>query len=237
MLAAAALGIWIAPPATALELPPIAAVQPSDNQALADAVAGRLRDCGLHQFNIDVHAQEGSVELSGTVINADQRELALQAVRSVPGVTQLLDRLAVGGPLTQVQAVAPPPTPFAPGAGPVLGPMPSEARPITPPAANPAAKGGAPMDPVPVYQAPAPHDLTPPKMPPYAWPTYAPYNNYSRVAYPEAYPYNAWPYIGPMYPFPKVPLGWRAVKLEWEDNHWWYSKTATRHDWWRVKYW
>ena len=80
-------------------------------------------------------------------------------------------------------------------------------------------------------------DLNPPKMPPYAWPTYAPYNNFARVAYPEAYPYNAWPYIGPVYPFPKVPLGWRSVKLEWQDGYWWFSKVATKYDWWRLKYW
>ena len=72
-----------------------------------------------------------------------------------------------------------------------------------------------------------PYDLNPPKMPPYAWPTYAPYNNYSRVASPMAYPYNAFPFIGPQYPFPKVPLGWRSVKLELEDGYWWFSKTAS----------
>ena len=74
-------------------------------------------------------------------------------------------------------------------------------------------------------------------MPPYAWPTYAPYNNYSRVAYPEQYPYEAWPFIGPMYPFPKVPLGWRSIQLTWRDGYWWYGKNATPHDWWRVRYW
>jgi len=73
-------------------------------------------------------------------------------------------------------------------------------------------------------------------MPPYAWPTYAPYNNVSRVAYPELYPPQAFPFIGPMYPFPKVPLGWRSVQLKWEDGHWWYGRTATGHDWWRVRY-
>jgi hypothetical protein len=73
-------------------------------------------------------------------------------------------------------------------------------------------------------------------MPPYAWPTYAPYNNYSRVAYPEAYPMNAWPFIGPIHPFPKVPLGWRSVKLEWDDGYWWFSRTATKHDWWRLRF-
>ena len=83
----------------------------------------------------------------------------------------------------------------------------------------------------------APYDLNPPRMPPYAWPTYAPYNNYSRVAYPNEYPYSAFPYIGPMYPFPKVPLGYRAIKLEWENGHWWYGRTATKRDYWMVRYW
>ena len=92
---------------------------------------------------------------------------------------------------------------------------------------------------MPIFQAPAPspYDLNPPKMPPYAWPTYAPYNNYSRVAYPLAYPYNAWPFIGPNYPFPKVPLGWRSVKLEFDDGYWWFSKTATKYNWWHLRYW
>jgi len=76
-----------------------------------------------------------------------------------------------------------------------------------------------------------------PTLPPYAWPTYAPYNNVSRVGYPTAYPYNAFPFIGPFYPFPKVPLGWRSVNLTWEDGHWWYGRTSTPHDYWRVRFW
>jgi hypothetical protein len=80
-------------------------------------------------------------------------------------------------------------------------------------------------------------DVNPPRMPPYAWPTYAPYNNYSRVAYPEAYPAHAWPFIGPIHPFPKVPLGWRSVKLEWDDGYWWFSQVGTKHSWWKLRYW
>jgi hypothetical protein len=79
--------------------------------------------------------------------------------------------------------------------------------------------------------------MMPPPLPPYAWPTYAPYNNFSRVAYPTAYPYEAFPYIGPYYPFPKVPPGWRSVKLEWDDGYWWFSKTANKHNWWKVRFW
>ena len=32
-------------------------------------------------------------------------------------------------------------------------------------------------------------------------------------------------------------FGWRSVKLQWEDGYWWFSKTATKYDWWRLKYW
>ena len=78
---------------------------------------------------------------------------------------------------------------------------------------------------------------TPPPMPPYAWPSYAPYNNFLRVATPLAYPYNSFPYIGPEYPFPKIPLGWRSVTLEWDDNHWFFSPGSTGQDWWRLRYW
>ena len=81
------------------------------------------------------------------------------------------------------------------------------------------------------------HALAPPSLPPYAWPTYAPYNNYSRVGYPEEYPHAAFPFIGPFYPFPKVPLGYRAIKLEWEDGHWWYGRNKTRRDFWSARYW
>src|SRR5205823_5498324 len=102
----------------------------------------------------------------------------------------------------------------------------------------PTAEMPAP-EPVPVAPVPgaAPADVNPPRMPPYAWPTFAPYNNFSRVAYPLAYDYAQWPFIGPVYPFPKVPPGWRSVKLEWEDGHWWFSKVACPHDWWRLRYW
>jgi hypothetical protein len=99
-------------------------------------------------------------------------------------------------------------------------------------------KNGMP-EPAPIYRAPIPaySTLNPPYMPPYAWPNYAPYNNFSRVAYPTAYPYHSWPFIGPVYPYPKVPPGWRAVKLEWDDGYWWFSRVAHPHDWWKLRFW
>jgi hypothetical protein len=60
-----------------------------------------------------------------------------------------------------------------------------------------------------------------PSMPNYAWPSYASYPNYAALTYPRQYSPTAWPYIGPFYPYPQVPLGWRKVTLEWDDG-WWF---------------
>ena len=66
--------------------------------------------------------------------------------------------------------------------------------------------------------APARYDQ--PNMPGYAWPSYASHPNYAAVTYPKQYSPTAWPYIGPFYPYPQVPLGWRKVTLEWDDGWW-----------------
>ena len=60
-----------------------------------------------------------------------------------------------------------------------------------------------------------------PNLPNYAWPGYAAHPNYAQVAYPTEYSPSAWPFIGPFYPYPQVPLGWRRVSLEWDDG-WWF---------------
>ena len=51
------------------------------------------------------------------------------------------------------------------------------------------------------------------QMPGYAWPSYASYPNYAALTYPQQYSPTAWPYIGPFYPYPQVPLAWRKVAL------------------------
>jgi hypothetical protein len=233
---AAAAGLWMTLPLLAQEparfqtereqaLTPRSEL--SANQRLADTIAEQLRQNGqLHHYRIDVAFTDGSVELTGAVADQPQREEALRIVQGVPGVEHVLDHLSVGseGAVTTVQAQTPIPLP-APK--PELAPRRAENGPETSVEPVPSLYG----------QSPSSYDANQPHMPPYAWPTYAPYNNYSRVAYPEAYPYGAWPFIGPVYPFPKIPLGWRSVKLEWQDGHWWFSKVATKHDWWRIKYW
>jgi len=60
-----------------------------------------------------------------------------------------------------------------------------------------------------------------PSLPGHAWPSYSAYPNYGAVSYPNQYSATAWPYIGPFYPYPQVPLGWRKVMLEWDDGWWW----------------
>ena len=87
--------------------------------------------------------------------------------------------------------------------------------------AQPMAPQGAPAY-VPGMQSQPPgayYDQ--PSMPGYAWPSYASHPNYSAVTYPTQYSPTAWPYIGPFYPYPQVPLGWRKVTMEWDDG-WWY---------------
>lgn len=82
---------------------------------------------------------------------------------------------------------------------------------------------GAPLPanvPAPIA-GPAPAYYDQPNMPNYSWPSYAAYPNYAAVTYPKQYSPTAWPYIGPFYPYPQVPLGWRKVTLEWDDG-WWF---------------
>jgi hypothetical protein len=105
-----------------------------------------------------------------------------------------------------------------------------------------ATKAGMPVQdaaggPLPAYVAgpqggvgPARYDQ--PHMPNHAWPAYAASPNYAAVTYPRQYSPSAWPYIGPFYPYPQVPLGWRKVTMEWDDG-WWYldfdDKGGHRH--------
>ena len=59
-----------------------------------------------------------------------------------------------------------------------------------------------------------------PSLPGYAWPTYAAHPNFAAVTYPRQYSPSAWPYVGPFYPYPQVPLGWRNATLRWDDGWW-----------------
>jgi hypothetical protein len=89
---------------------------------------------------------------------------------------------------------------------------------------DPMGGGMGGMSPAPMSHVPAATgqavSYDNPQLPGYAWPSYAAYPNYAALTYPQQYSPTAWPYIGPFYPYPQVPLGWRKVTLEWDDGWW-----------------
>ncbi len=216
---AAATGVWLAGPVLAQQpvTTPAAKTAANPNQTLADTVASRLRAANVVPgSDMSIVADQGTVTLTGTMKDAAQKEKVIRTVREVVGVAVVRDGLKVGSVVQVNGAETQVPMPIPPGAPPGA------------PIIEPAPLG------VPGQFSP---DMQAPNLPPYAWPTYAPYNNLSRVAYPSQYPYNAFPFIGPYYPFPKVPLGWRKVTLEWEDGYWFIGRNSTPHDYWRTRFW
>jgi hypothetical protein len=237
-----------------------AAAKATSNQQIANTIAGHLlQSAHLQGLRIDVAFQNGTAELTGVLPSQMQRDEAVRIAQGIPGVERVRDGLTVAAaPMSSVPVQAMPATAMVPmpamPLGMALQPV-AAMQPVMPvqagmgeaaplprpmgPANGAVTPFSVPADPAAVFPTgyQSPYVLNSPMMPPYAWPTYAPYNNYSRVAYPNAYPYNSWPFIGPAYPFPKVPLGWRKVTLEWQDGHWWFGKIATCYDWWRLRYW
>jgi hypothetical protein len=72
----------------------------------------------------------------------------------------------------------------------------------------------------PSYGQSAPMRYDTPNLPNYAYPSYAASPYTGNIGYPRQYEASAWPYIGPFYPYPQVPLGWRKVTVEWHDGGW-----------------
>jgi hypothetical protein len=211
---AAATGLAIPAAVSAIEPAPLpVSATANPNQVLADSIAARLRGTdAVAGAQVSIIAQEGVVKLTGVVRDAGQKAALVSQVQAIAGVTLVQDALSTSEGVMQVQGQPPIAAPIPPQGGPIVEPAPV----------------GMPGQITPDMQAPP--------LPPYAWPTYAPYNNASRIGYPQAYPYNAFPFIGPYYPFPKVPLGWRKVTLEWSDGHWYLGRNSAPHDYWRVKF-
>lgn len=211
--------------ATVVETPAGIGEAATRNQRLAEAVATRLTSTAVTDgADVAIVTDNGTVTVTGPCASAEQKTAILNEVRVVVGVRLVRDGLTVGGGMMQAQSVGPvsgmPPAGVMPG----MPGAPGYTGPLAEPAALGAGGGGM-------------MNGAAPPLPPYAWPTYAPYNNLSRVAYPNEYPANAFPFIGPFYPFPKVPLGWRSVNMTWEDGHWFYGKTAVPQDYFRVRFW
>jgi BON domain len=216
-------------------------VAPSLNQRTADAVADAVRaTANIQGYRVEIQAQNGMVTLSGAVGSPAQKAEVIARARHVAGVRGVVDQLQLGND-SGVQPVQYQPelalghhrggsggygggdggTPLYTGGGGVV-PL------------YTSGSGGVGADGGPAPEGPAGSmgatQASMPGYPNYAWPSYAPYPNFSAVGYPTVYPWQAWPNIGPFYPYPEVPLDWRAVTLRWDDGIWWldFKKHYTR---------
>ena len=197
----------------------------TQNQATANAVASALKSSRtLSSYRIEIEARGGVVTLIGSVPNATQKREALALVNKVAGVTGVVDQIRVPDarvrPVQYQVAMGGHGGLFhhnRGGGGVVEGDGAIVSQPG--PDGSPIPEGPAGMSGSPT-----------PNMPNYAWPSYAPPGNFSAVGYPTAYPWQAWPNIGPFYPYPEVPQDWRAVTLRWDDGIWWldFKKNYTR---------
>ncbi|MEO8269973.1 MAG: BON domain-containing protein [Aureliella sp.] len=188
----------------------------------------------LRGFDLDVSTVQGDVWLKGSVANQAQKDLILDVARRTHGVSRVIDDVVVKGssPIRQVSTDAPAPLPQA-SSMPVVGQTMESPQAFAPSGvAGYCQNGGyASGGPMPIqgaggeYGAGAPR-YDQPNLPSYAWPSYAASPNYAAVTYPKQYSPAAWPYIGPFYPYPQVPLGWRKVALEWDDGLWYLDFTS-----------
>jgi hypothetical protein len=172
----------------------------TDDQQQADDLALQLRSSGqLRDYSIEIEAQGGAVTLTGRVADEAQRRAAIELVRQQPGVLTVTDRLAVSPGLQLISLEQP---------SALLVNADADERLIEPAPMHTFIGGVAPFADAPV-------------LPPYAWPAYTPYNNFASLAYQTQYPSGAWPFIGPPYPYPMIPSGWRRVTLRWHHGYWW----------------
>ena len=216
----------------------VAGIQPQmpevDDQEIANAIGRFLnakRDSGdLINFNVYTSVSGGTVWMRGRVASREHRDMVLKMASSIDGVIQVVNELDVQLPAT-IHVKADNNAVAAESARTelvqVAAQQPIQAEPQAQPAApsNPILQAGAALA-APIALASnalgmSQPQLEQPNLPGYAWPTYAPYPNYGAVTYPRQYSPSAWPYIGPFYPYPQVPLGWRKVTLEWDDG-WWF---------------
>ena len=207
-------------------------VVPGANQGTANAVASSLRSSrNLSGYRIEIETRNGVVTLGGSVSTVDQKSEAVARARSIVGVTAVNDQImvadhGVGRVQYQPQVAMGGRFGHRNSGGTVMD---GSSMGGTISSAPAGSTDGGPMPEGPAGMAGA-TQASAPGQPNYAWPSYAPYPNYSAVGYPTVYPWQAWPNIGPPHPYPEVPLDWRAVTLRWDDGIWWldFKKHYTR---------
>lgn len=227
------------------------------NQTTANAVARQLQS--VPGIKVNINARNGVVVLAGTAANSKYRDQAVQAAKKVAGVKEVQSQISLAKMIKDPAVRRTDGEYYGggemmggggyPGGGEMMGggmPAPAMAGGYEGGGYDAGGYGGpAPMmggggypggydgsGPAPVCDAQlsgagAPSGAAYPN---YAWPSQAPYSNYSAVGYPTAYPWQAWPNIGPFHPYPEPPLDWRAVTLRWDDGVWWldFKKHYTR---------
>lgn len=211
----------------------------ADDQQIADFIKSRLQaeqqQGNLKGFNVDMRVEKGTVWFKGHVSNADQEMMILKTAQKAGhlGVVQVVDDIEVmaaparttnpnqqvayqqqiGSPVparqvsanNRMQNTGNAPLTVVNGNSPL-------------PFATTGGVGGQPMPTAMAGNMGMPSEA--PNLPGYAWPGYAAAPNFGNVSYPKQYSPSAFPYIGPFYPYPQVPLGWRKVTLEWDDGWW-----------------
>lgn len=205
------------------------------NQAMAEHIARTIGQYQINGMDVEVRFNNGLATLNGKVAHPQLKMFAQQIAMSVPGVQNVNNQISFGPPPGGMQQGGMPQGAMPQGAmqrgamqqvayqqGGPGGPGPGGFGPggpgpggpggmMVPPGAGARAHGGG----TPSHLA---YDL--PNLPEYSWPTYASYPNYASLSYPKEYSASAWPYVGPFYPYPQVPLGWRQVQMEWDDGSW-----------------
>ncbi len=222
----------------------------ANDQAIARHIMSRLQleqqRGALKGFHVDMRVDQGTVWYQGFVSSQDQKDLILRTAQEAAnlGVVQVVDDITVRSgdePMAQQttfvqEDYSAPPMPASQMQPRMNIPSPSNqhqvpARQASQPMGRQDMVMGAPGVPMPMNtqgapmpmnaQAPLPVGGDSPNLPGYAWPCYAAHPNYAAVTYPGQYSASTWPYIGPFYPYPQVPLGWRKVTLQWDDGWWW----------------
>lgn len=216
------------------------------NQATADAVANSLRASrSLAGFRIEIETTDGLATLSGVVATPAQKVEAVTRAQRASGVTGVVDHLVVASADRVQPAQYQLAHNFGHGAhggavgnvieGGVIdgngvdganGMVTGDAGAV---AGAPLADPDGPLPEGPAVMGGAMRTSTA-RYPNYAWPSYAPYPNFSAVGYPTSYPWQAWPNIGPFYPYPEPPLDWRAVTANYKHGVWYlkFRRNYTR---------
>jgi osmotically-inducible protein OsmY len=208
---------------------PASNVSPQD-AAITEKIIGQLsadKNSGtLRHFELDVSTVGGEVWARGYVSNPDHKRHVLSTIQRTAGVRKVIDDITIAGD-TGVRTASG----ESASSMPVAGSGAPQAFAPSLLTAQGMGDGGM-QAPVPMqggaqYSGGVPR-YDQPNMPSYAWPSYAAYPNYAAVTYPKQYSASAWPYIGPFYPYPQVPLGWRKVQLEWDDGLWYLDFSSKR---------